>query len=169
MLNGTPFISTMCLFFGQALINHVLEVFITRIDGIKQDLSLYKATADFKHTKRSCSGQLWVWKSFWGSPLLWFEEAVMARQNRNTDPVKPHMGRQHWQSSPNSVHTVPLPYRKCLHGFMLQYVWVDDCDVFVVFCSFSWKKTFSLTTRSTGSWHRALTSSHSHAFCLCAF
>lgn len=51
MLNGTLFISTMCQFFGQALRNHVLEVFITRIDGIKQDLSLYKATADFKHIK----------------------------------------------------------------------------------------------------------------------
>lgn len=93
MLNGMLFIYTMCQFFGQALINHMLEVFITRIDGIKQDLRLYKATADFKHIKLSCSVQLWVWKSFWGSPLLWFEEPVMARQNRNTDPVKPHMGR----------------------------------------------------------------------------
>lgn len=59
MLNGTLFITTMCQFFGKALINHVLEVFITRIDGIKQDLSLYKATADFKHTKNEA-----VWSNY---------------------------------------------------------------------------------------------------------
>lgn len=42
------------------------------------------------------------------------------------------MEPQHQQSAPNWVHSVPYPYLKCLYGFTLQYIWVDDCYEFVV-------------------------------------
>lgn len=91
-----------------------------------------------------------MWKTFFGnSGLQRFEQLVTARQDRNTEAAKPRPGRDTINQHLGVSTLLPFPHLKSLHGFMLQYIWEGDCNVFVAFCSFPWKHPFSLTVQSS--------------------